>query len=145
MIVRGNFRAARKVVRAGFSLMELMVVVAILLVLAGTGSVIYVNVKEGMDEDIARQHVLTTLSQAADAYNMNNGTYPQNLVVLTQVQPSGKPALLETDALLDPWGREYLYAYPGSHHPGTSKPDIWSQGKNGDKMLGNWSNTGLGR
>jgi general secretion pathway protein G len=125
--------------------MELMVVVAILLVLAGTGSVIYLNVKEGMDEDIARQHVLTTLSQAADAYRINNSDYPPNLVALTQIQPCGKPALVETDALIDPWGREYLYAYPGQHHQGTNKPDIWSQGKDGSKTLGNWSNTGLGR
>src|ERR1700687_1948519 len=57
MIVRSTRAAARATARAGFTLMEVMVVVAILVVLAGTGGVIYINVLEGAKEDVARTQV----------------------------------------------------------------------------------------
>ena len=142
MIVRSTRAVARSTTRAGFTLMEVMVVVAILVVLAGTGGVIYMNVLEGAKEDVAKSQV-QSLSQAADVYRLNNGDYPPNLAVLTQPQPSGKAATLEPSALIDPWGREYQYAHPGQHHQGVTKPDIWSSGKDGNTMIGNWSTTGL--
>jgi general secretion pathway protein G len=124
--------------------MEVLVVVAILVVLAGTGGVIYMNYLEGAKEDVAKSQV-QALSQAADIYRLNSGTndYPANLAALTQPMPSGKAATLEPSALIDPWGREYAYAYPGQHHTGTNKPDIWSAGKDGNTMIGNWSTAGL--
>ena len=142
MVVRSTHAVAQSTARAGFTLMEVLVVVAILVVLAGTGGVIYMNYLEGAKEDVAKSQV-QSLSQAADVYRLNNGDYPPNLAVLTQPQPSGKAATLEPGALIDPWGREYMYAYPGQHHQGTTKPDIWSAGKDGNTMIGNWSTAGL--
>ncbi len=137
MIVRSTRAAYRRTVRAGFTLMEVLVVVAILVILAGTGGVIYMNVLEGGKEDIARSQV-QALTQAAEIYRLNNTDYPANLAVLTQATNS-KAAILEPSALFDPWGREYVYRYPGQNHPGTNKPDIWSGGKDGNAQIGNWS------
>jgi general secretion pathway protein G len=142
MIVRTSQSAARRMVRAGFTLMELMVVVALLVVLAGAGGVIYLNILEGAKEDVARSQA-QELSQAAEAYKVRYGDYPANLAALTQPASDGK-VYLEPSALIDPWQRPYQYTNPGSHHPSTNKPDIWSGGKDGNLQLGNWSNTGLG-
>ena len=143
MMVRTSQLAARRMVRAGFTLMELLVVVALLVVLAGTGGVIYMNYLEGAKEDVARAQA-QEISQAAEAYRVKYGDYPQNLAALTQPTPDGK-VYLEPSALLDPWQRPYQYVNPGSHHPSTNKPDIWSGGKDGNAQFGNWSATaGLG-
>jgi general secretion pathway protein G len=142
MMVRTSQSAARRIVRAGFTLMELLVVVAILVVLAGTGGVIYMNYLEGAREDVARTQV-QALTQAAEAYKVRYGDFPPSLAALTQPASDGK-VYLEPSALLDPWQRPYNYANPGSHHPTTQKPDIWSGGKDGNLQLGNWSTTGLG-
>ena len=141
MIVRTSRAAARSTFRAGFTLMELLVVVALLVVLAGTGGVIYMNYLEGAKEDVARTQV-HELTQAAEAYRIRYGEYPQSLAALTQPGPDGR-ATLEPSALVDPWQRPYQYVHPGQHHPTTGKPDIWSGGKDGNVQIGNWSATGL--
>jgi type II secretion system protein G len=117
--------------------MEVLVVVTILVILAGTGGVIYMNVLESGKEDIARAQV-KALEEAASIYKLNNGDFPANLALLTQPQQNGKTAILEPSALFDPWGREYAYVYPGSHSQTTQKPDIWSGGKDGNNQIGNW-------
>jgi general secretion pathway protein G len=122
--------------------MELLVVMAILVVLAGTGGLIYVSYLEGAREDAARTQV-RMLSDAAEAYRIKFGEYPQSLNLLTQSGPDGR-ATLEPSALIDPWQRPYQYLNPGSHHQSTGRPDIWSGGKDGNMQIGNWSTTGLG-
>ena len=140
MIV-GSSRAAA---RAAFTLMELLVVVMILVILAGTGGVIYMRYLEQARDQTARVQ-LQTLTQVVDTYMIRYGSYPPNLASLTQPMADGSKPYLEPTALLDPWQREYQYANPGSHHPTTGKPDIWSQGANpGDanSVIGNWSGMG---
>ena len=84
MIVRTSRAAARSTFRAGFTLMELLVVVALLVVLAGTGGVIYMNYLESAKEDVARAQV-QTLTQAAQMYAIaHGGTFAPDLNSLTQ-------------------------------------------------------------
>jgi general secretion pathway protein G len=126
--------------RKGFTLLEMMVVVAILVVLAGTGGVIYLRFLEDARKDTARSQT-KILAQTAAAYQVKYGEYPASLESLTQPTADGGKPFLETSALVDPWGHAYQYAAPGSHHPATGEPDIWSQGPNiGDPngMIGNW-------
>ena len=138
MTVRTSRVAARHMVRGGFTLMELLVVVALLVVLAGTGGVIYINFLKGAKEDVARTQV-QTLAEAAQMYSITHGgTYPPDLNTLTQPGADGK-IFLETSALIDPWQRPYQYQYPGQHHPGQNKPDIWSTGEDGNEQIGNWA------
>ena len=65
MIVRTSRVAARSTFRAGFTLMELLVVVALLVVLAGTGGVIYMNYLEGAKEDVAKSQVQVLIQDYA--------------------------------------------------------------------------------
>ena len=138
MIVRTSRVAARSTFRAGFTLMELLVVVALLVVLAGTGGVIYMNYLEGAKEDVAKSQV-QVLTEAAQMYQIKTGSYPPDLNTLTQPTADGKVASLETSALIDPWQRPYQYQYPGQHHPGQNKPDVWSTGHDGNQQIGNWA------
>ena len=138
MIVRTSRVAARSTFRAGFTLMELLVVVALLVVLAGTGGVIYMNYLEGAKEDVAKSQV-QVLTEAAQMYQIKTGSYPPDLNTLTQPTADGKAASLEVSALIDPWQRPYQYQYPGQHHPGQNKPDVWSTGPDGNQQIGNWT------
>lgn len=135
-------RNRRAVDRLGFTLMEVLVVVAILVVLAGTGGVIYMRYLDDAKKDTARMQT-QTLGQVVDTYYLKKGDYPQSLEMLTQSLDGGPP-YLEPSALIDPWGRQYQYAHPGQHHVNTGKPDIWSAGpRPGDAagIIGNWSMT----
>ena len=138
MTVRTSRLAARSTFRAGFTLMELLVVVALLVVLAGTGGVIYMNYLEGAKEDVAKSQV-QVLTEAAQMYQIKTGSYPPDLNTLTQPTADGKAASLEVSALIDPWQRPYQYQYPGQHHPGQNKPDVWSTGHDGNQQIGNWA------
>jgi general secretion pathway protein G len=131
-------RAAR---RAAFTLMEMLVVVAILVVLAGAAVPIYLRYLEQSRIDIAKVGC-KNLEQAAEAYKIRYGDYPASLQVLTQPQPDGTLPTLEGAALVDPWQREYQYTAQGSHNAATGRPDIWSTGPRlGDAngMIGNWA------
>jgi general secretion pathway protein G len=136
MIVRTRRAAAR----AAFTLMEVLVVVMILVILAGTGGVIYFNYLQGAKRDRARID-LASLTEQVEIYRMKYGSYPASLAALTQPMPDNTPAILEPSALLDPWQHEYQYSVQGSHRPG--KPDIWTQGDPSDpsSIVGNWSSS----
>jgi general secretion pathway protein G len=127
--------------RAAFTLMEMLVVVAILVVLAGTGGVIYMRYLEDAKKDQARIQV-RMLTQVCETYQVKYGDFPPSLAVLTQPGEDGSRPYLEPSALFDPWQREYQYVVPGQHHQLTGKPDIWSLGPRvGDPtgVVGNWS------
>lgn len=127
-------RSSRAVSRAGFTLMEVLVVVAILVILAGTGGVIYMQFQKDAYKDVARTQV-ETLTKAAQSYAVKHGSeYPASLAALVQ------EGYLEEKALIDPWNHEYHYQYPGTHNQARGKPDIWSDGPNdGSGMIGNWT------
>jgi general secretion pathway protein G len=124
--------------RAAFTLMEMLVVVAILVVLAGAAVPIYLNYLDNAKRDRAKVDV-KTLQQAVEAYKTEHGQYPQNLQILTQPdQALGSFATLEQSALLDPWGNPYMFD-PSTLHPQTGRAKIWSQGPPGrNMMISNW-------
>ena len=133
-------RTPRAGVRGGFTLMEMLVVVTIIVVLAGIAVPIYLRYVEDAKRGRVQADV-QTLTTAVEAYRMKFGDFPASLAVLTQPAPDGGPAYLEPTALLDPWNREYQYAPRGTHHAATGKADIWSLGSNpGDPngIIGNW-------
>jgi Type II secretion system (T2SS), protein G len=73
-------------------------------------------------------------------YQTNNKSLPDNLEKLTEPQPNGGTALLEKEALIDPWSRPYQYD-PKQLHPTTEIPRVWSDGPdpgNPDKKIANW-------
>lgn len=114
--------------RRGFTLVELMVVLVILGLLA---SVVTVSVNDYLitgKQTTARSEI-AQLSNALELYYSEYGRYPSNdegLALLKQSTPQHPHGILQGD-LLDPWGNEYLYVYPGLQ----GKFDILSYGANG--------------
>ncbi len=97
----------RSASRSAFTLVELLLVVAILGILAG---VVVVNV--GGQTDNARiqatRSSISSIGTALKTYEMNSGL-PSSLDVLTKDQPDGRPPLIEAKALNDAWGTPFQY------------------------------------
>jgi general secretion pathway protein G len=132
MIVRST-RAARRV---AFTLMEVLVVVAILVVLAGVGGVIYMRYLDEAKVSRAKLDI-HAIEGVVETYKLKNSEYPPSLVILTQPQDGGL-AYLEQSAIIDPWGHEYGYE-PNTTNPLTGKPLITSNGPGGGAPgIRNW-------
>src|SRR5438132_4854011 len=118
-----RLRQRRVAVRGGFTLMELLVVVAILVVLAGAAVPIYMKYLEDSRWDRA-WHDTLTISGIVEAYNLRHGHYPESLQTLAVVDESGY-ASLEARFLIDPWNKPYQYSPQGTHST-TGKADVWT-------------------
>jgi len=112
--------------RHAFTLMEVLVVVAILVVLAGIGVMVFRYLDESK-EKIASMGI-KNIETAVISYKMTHGNYPDSLAELT-VPTDGKPAYLEEKSLFDPWNHPYAYE-PGTTNPRTGYPLIYSGGAN---------------
>lgn len=137
--------------QAGFTLIELMVVIIILGVLAG---MIIPRVMGRPDE--ARQAKakiqIESLESALKLYKLDIGGYPtteQGLQALVEAPTAGnlpknwrQGGYLEKGKVpKDPWGNDFVYVSPGSH----SDFDLSCLGKDGeaggegvDKDINNW-------
>jgi general secretion pathway protein G len=134
MILRDT-RYTKAAVRAGFTLMELLVVVAILVVLAGVGGVTYIKYLDSARLDTAKAQV-KILSDVVQTYYVKHGEYPANLAVLLEREADGsKPYLDDPGALRTPFGTMYQYDPSGARNGG-NKPDIWADTPGG--QIGNW-------
>lgn len=134
--------------QAGFSLIEIMVVVVILGILAAL--VVPKIVERPDDARIikAKQDVLA-IQNAMELYKLDNGYYPttdQSIMALVE-KPTTSPIPNNWKKYLkslpkDPWGREYLYLNPGQH----DDIDIFTYGPSGqpggegkNAEIGNWN------
>jgi len=131
-----RLREHRTQARRGFTLLELMVVVMILVVLAGVAVPTYMHYQEEAKVKAAYANC-ETLAKAAQAYQVENGVFPPSLEALTVMQPGGKTPLLEPRYLIDPWGKPYGYTAQGGHLTAYGKPDVYTTDSNG-RMIGNW-------
>jgi general secretion pathway protein G len=121
--------------QGGFTLMEIMLVVAIIAILAGM--LIYKNADVlETGSDVAAKANLANLRTSLITYRMYAGIYPtteQGLKALV-TKPESEPRPLSWKKVFDeiprdPWGREFLYANPGVKHPDSY--DLYSAGKDG--------------
>src|SRR5262245_28896401 len=99
-------REIQKIVRQGFTLMEVLVVVAIILILASLGGYYVMGQLAEARKSEAKIQV-RTLTTACENYMLNYGSPPPNLRMLLQKGDRGGPYLKNDDVLIDPWGREY--------------------------------------
>ena len=134
MIVRSPRKRNR---RAAFTLMEMLVVVAIIVMLAGIGGYYYVKQLDAAKVSTAKAQT-RVLSEACENYYINHGSYPTSLALLLQQSEQGGPYLKTQDALIDPWQRPYQYNPAGPNNAGR-QPDIWADTPQG--QVGNWSST----
>lgn len=99
----------------GFTLIELMVVVAILGVL---GLVVATNVMPYFtrsQQTVAKTNI-DTLKATVQKYRLDNFRLPDNLQILLEPNEhnADEPYLESTDILFDPWGNEFLYIVESS-------------------------------
>ena len=114
--------------RAGFTLIELMVVVIIIAALAGMVLPQLIPAADEAKRNIAKGDI-ANISTALRLYRLHNDRYPgteEGLAALTKPSNSTtwRESYLEKPAV-DPWKKPYKYACPGSHNRGF---DIWSTG-----------------
>ena len=125
----------RRPSRRAFTLIEMLVVVAIILALAAIAVPITFSVLDSSKRDIAKAQIKGTLCPAVERYrtdqdNNPEGGLPGSLQDLTNSPKAG----LKPDQLTDPWGQPYQFSAQSSHG---NEYDIWSQGSGG-VPVGNW-------
>lgn len=116
--------------QTGFTLLELLVVLAILGALAGlVGPQVMKHLGESKSKTARVQ--IEDLAAAMDMYRLDTGRYPtteQGLEALVEQPGDAKnwngPYLRKNKIPKDPWNNDYHYASPGEH----GKFDIYSLG-----------------
>jgi general secretion pathway protein G len=120
--------------KAGFTLVELMLVLVILGILAGLVLPKFSGRAEQAKETAAVTQI-STFNTALAAFEVDTGSYPreQDGLRALVIQPSDvagwRGPYLLSDIPLDPWQHPYVYQYPGKLNP--SGYDIISAGPDG--------------
>jgi general secretion pathway protein G len=118
---------------AGFTLLELLVVVLIIGLLAGFVAPRYFNQVGKSEINVAKAQI-DALEKALDQYRLDTGHYPAtelglvSLVQKPQNEPKWAGPYLRKEVPLDPWGKPYVYKMPGEKG---ADFDLLSYGKDG--------------
>lgn len=111
---------------AGFTLVELMVVIVIIGLLA---TVVVINVAPALDKSAitkARADI-ATLEQGLEMYRLNNLRYPEGDAGLQALVAEGYVKRLPDD----PWGNPYRYAAPGANGRSFDVMSFGADGRSG--------------
>ena len=146
---RGRRRPdVRGAAQAGFTLLEVLVVLEILGLLAAVVAGPQIFKYLGTAKSEAAKVQIQQVSSALDLYRLEVGRYPtqeENLTALIEA-PAGVnkwngPYLKKKEAIVDPWGREFLYRIPGQHGDydlSTLGADNAQGGNGEDQDITNW-------
>jgi len=117
---------------AGFTLLELLVVVVIIGLLAGFVAPRYFGQVGKSEVNVAKAQI-DALEKALDQYRLDTGRYPSTELGLKALveRPADEPKwagpYLRKGVPLDPWGKPYIYRFPGEK----GDFDVLSFGKDG--------------
>ncbi len=143
--------------RGGFTLLEMLIVLAIILVIA---AMVVPNLlgRQKKANIEATKGSIHGLEKTLELYSVDNhGEFPsgnQDEVFASLMQPNEvggeKTEPYLTKLPVDAWGELMYYEYPNTKAPDSTRPAIWSAGPNhqnedgsGDD-INNWDDTGLG-
>lgn len=134
---KGQTRGQR---RRAFTLVEMLLVVAILALLAGIVLPKLTGQKEKANVAAAKTQI-NSFSTALDMFEVDNGHYPKSLNdLVTQPRDAQTWHQYLDNIPLDPWQHPYVYTFPGKHRVGSY--DLMSPGPDGrsgdDDDVVNW-------
>ena len=131
--MKGDVMTRRRLSQAGVTLIEMLVVVTIIAMFAALVAPRMLKRTDAARVTFARAQINSFMT-ALGAYKMDTGLFPtteQGLNAL-RVRPQGltqwQGPYLPQEIPVDPWGRPYVYKFPGEHG---DEPDIISYGADG--------------
>ena len=146
---KNTFKTLQQKQSKGFTLVEILIVIAIIATLATVAIGNLGGIFSGQQEKVASLFINQTTKLVLTSYKLDVGSYPtteQGIKALVQA-PSGKegkwkgPYIDELPE--DPWGNPYQYRFPGTKNINKSSGyDIWSLGQDGVESAddtGNWN------
>lgn len=145
---RGSVSRTLRRARRGFTLLEILVVLAIIGLLAGLAITNVDRIFGGAQVETTRLFVTQGAKTALTSYMIHMGTYPstsEGLQALVSAPASRAdrwhgPYLAEQKVPVDHWGEPYQYEFPGKRNKNSY--DLWSKGP--DRVsgsaddIGNW-------
>ena len=142
LVARRSDSSEKRISQAGFSLVEMLVVLAIVGLLVGLVGPRVLGYLADSKVKTARIQIDSTAA-ALDLFYLDNSRYPstsEGLNALVQKPGSAStwngPYLKGGQVPKDPWGNSYLYRSPGQH--GTY--DLYSLGPDGREGVNNVTN-----
>ena len=135
-----SVRARRLARRIAFTLVEMMIVVAIIVVLAGAATYYMAgSIDEGNKAKAAAD--VKAITDACTAYKaQHSGQWPTSLTDLCTKDSNGYGPYLSwknPEDQLSPWGSPYVMDPAGANNQGL-QPDVYAQIPNGGRVV-NWS------
>lgn len=135
--MRNNLSRPAKSQHAGFSLIEMMIVVSIISLLLGT-AIYYMKGALGSSKVTRVLSDFKSLDSALGLYKVNAGNFPttqQGLLALKD-KPTTEPRPHRWSQVMsrvnnDPWDHPYIYRYPSKKNP--SEYEILSIGPDGQE------------
>ncbi|HUQ91334.1 MAG TPA: type II secretion system major pseudopilin GspG [Bryobacteraceae bacterium] len=123
----------RKLTQAGVTLIEMLVVVTIIALFAAIVAPKMLKRGDAARQTAARVQI-NNIVNAVGMYKLDTGQFPtteqgfQALRAMPQGVNQWQGPYMPQDVPLDPWGRAYIYKYPGEHG---DEPDVVSYGADG--------------
>ena len=130
--------------RAGFTLMEVLLVLIILVILGSLAATVITGTQDRANLRAATAQV-ALVKRAVNLYRLEMNKYPDQVTDLWTKPSDPKAAENWGTGYLDqlgkdPWDNDYRYAAPGKHNPDSF--DFWSVGPDGQDGttddIGNW-------